>query len=105
MSKLTELFDVLSKFSKEKGEIINSIKLKKCLYDELNEALTNCPQYKIFGIFFIGIIVESVNMDNMHFNEDFELVGIINGKYVLSRTDDKKEAKWCILNTYDINKK
>lgn len=98
MSKITELFDVLSRFTKEKGERINSIKLKKELYDDLNSSLPEKKQNKIFNIFLIGIRVESIDIDNSFFPKGFELISVINDRYFLSRIDKGEKSEWKVVD-------
>lgn len=112
MLKINELFEVISKHHKDHGVSPDKIRLRKYLYDELEEEILLWSKGKVdlkqerkelskYGpvcSFFSGIRIETMNIDDSFFPDDTELIAVVNDRYVYSRTSDSENAKWRIVD-------
>ncbi len=112
MSKINELFEVISKHQKEHGVRPDKIKLRKNLYDELEDQIKkdtsgiidhkkerkNLSKYDPVCSFFNGIRIETMEINDALLGNDVEIIAVINDRYVYSRITEGNTAKWSVMD-------
>ena len=98
MSKLNELFEAISKHSKDHGIRVDSIRLRKDLCKELEKAIPPTDHSGGNLSLISGIRVESMNVDNIPFGNNVELIAVINDQYAYSRITKDQTVKWSVVD-------
>lgn len=122
MSKLTELFEVITKHKNEKGVYPRSLKLRKELLNEIEKVIEEnrndgfsfkkereeLSKYGNYLSYFNGIGIHLIDADDSYFDENVELIAIVNDQYAYFREREREgdTVKWrvCDLTVFSWDK-